>query len=54
VIGGNGSGETCWVCDEPIGSDDADYEVSREETQSPVHVHVACCQGWRGESRRSA
>lgn len=54
VIGGKGSGETCWVCEEPIGSDDADYEVSREETQPPVHVHVACYQAWRGESQRSA
>jgi hypothetical protein len=54
VIGGKGSGETCWVCDAPIGSDDADYEVSRGEIQPAVHVHVACYQAWRGESQRSA
>jgi len=54
VIAGPGTGDSCVVCTQPIGSGEADYEVTRPSDKTTVHVHVLCYQAWTGESRQSA
>lgn len=52
VYGSPGTGAECGVCDQPITTDDLEYEVAGPTMI--VHVHVACYQAWSGESQRSA
>ena len=42
--------QTCSVCDEPIGKEDAEYEVPNQDD----FAHFACYLIWRYESRRLA
>ena len=52
VLGSTGTGQPCAVCDEPITTGEAEYEVA-----GPVmiaRVHILCYQAWNGESQRSA
>jgi len=52
VLGSTGTGLPCAVCDDPVTSDEVEYEVSGPT--AVVRVHLACYHAWMGESQRSA
>jgi hypothetical protein len=47
---GHGSGQLCALCDQPITSDDVEYEVEVQRDSAPAtfRFHRACESVWRG------
>lgn len=42
---GNGSGDTCDGCDQPINADQVEHEL--EFAHRAIHMHARCAEIWR-------
>jgi hypothetical protein len=49
IQAGSGRGRACAVCDEPICSDEFEYEVVREGDALALHFHSLCEAVWEME-----
>jgi hypothetical protein len=55
--GGPGVGASCSVCDEPVTSDQLEFEIQfRRDGDNPgldkFHVHIRCFAAWEFERRQ--
>jgi len=49
IAGGYGSGRTCAACDDPITSDQVEYEVHDERNGNRLTFHLGCHVMWQLE-----
>jgi len=54
INGSHGSGHICAVCDQPITSDQVDYELADYRDGKRLCFHQDCCMVWEIECARRA